>query len=49
VSGSVSYFLFVSFLSYSQASSFLPGGFAGMGAGIAGLAAANYYMNIIPD
>lgn len=45
----VFYFLFVSFLRYSQDSSFLLGVFVGLGAGIIGLFIVNYYMNIIPD
>ena len=45
----VFYFLFVSFLGYSQDSSFLLGGFVGLGAGILGLFVVNHYLNIIPD
>ena len=45
----VFYFLFVSLLGYSQDSSFLLGGFLGLGAGIIGLFVVNYYLNIIPD
>jgi hypothetical protein len=45
----VFYFLFVSFLSYSQASSYLLGAFLGLGAGIIGLFVVNYYLNIISD
>lgn len=43
------YFFFVSLLGYERDSSFLPGGFAGLGTGIVGLFVVNYYMNIIPD
>jgi hypothetical protein len=45
----VFYFLFVSFLSYSQESSYLLGAFVGLGAGIIGLFVVNYYLNIISD
>ena len=44
-----SYFLFVSFLGYSQKSSAFLGFFVGLGAGITGLFVVNYYLNIIPD
>jgi len=45
----VFYFLFVSFLSYGENSSFLLGGFVGLAAGIAGLFVVNCYLNIIPE
>jgi hypothetical protein len=49
LTGIVFYFLFVSFLSYSQNISFLLSCFIGLGAGIIGLFIVNYYLNIIPD
>lgn len=45
----VFYFLFVSLLRYSESSSFLLGGFVGLGAGMIGLLVVNHYLNIIPD
>ena len=45
----VFYFLFASFLEYSEASSFVLAFFGGLAAGIIGIFVVNHYMNIIPD